>query len=242
METRDNSRFLEYPILEIMERSQEPLGACTLLEYLKSQDIKISEAGIGRAMRSYRLKGLLERKGFQGHVITNEGRSRLQELRETLKMGEMLNTLIPSSSGESNVINILIARRALEREAAYQAALKATPEEINRLENIVKAQYAGMEKDESYSDLSTGFHREIISIARVPLLKSLYEFIGLSVQWQDFFIGTFKLYNHPLNTSHEMIVHAIKARDPEKAAQLMGMHLSDVINYAEHLLSSKLRP
>jgi len=238
IETRGKNNFLEFPILDIMQASEVPLGACVLVELLEARDIKISEAGIGRALRWFRQKGLLERKGFQGHVITNDGRARLQELYETRKMGETLRELIPSSSGERNVLDILIARRALEREAAYQAALKATPEDIKSLEDIVKAQYMGMERNESYSDLSTGFHREIIRIARAPLLKNLYEFIGLSVQWQDFFIGTFKLYNHPLNASHEKIMLAIKERDPEKAAQLMGMHLSDVINYAGQLLNS----
>lgn len=221
-----------------MEQSSEPVGACRLVELLDAEGVKISEAGIGRALRDFRQKNLLLRKGFQGHVMTEHGRERLARLRKTRKMGEALQELIPASIEERNVLDILIARRALEREAAYQAALKASSADIENLEGIVTAQYAGMEKNESYTDLSTGFHREIMRIARAPLLRSLYEFIGLSVQWQDFFIGTFKLYNHPLNASHEKIMLAIKDRDPEKAATLMGMHLSDVINYASQLLST----
>lgn len=236
-ETQRGTNFLEYPLLNIMDASQSPLGACALVEMLEEIGIKISEAGIGRALRQFRQKGLLERKGFQGHVITEAGKTRLLELSKTRKMGETLQELMPQPLEDRNVLDILIARRALEREAAYQAALNATPEDIARLEDIIRAQYLGMERNESYSDLSTGFHREIMSIARAPLLKSLYELIGLSVQWQDFFIGTFKLYNQPLNASHEKIFHAIRDHNPEKAAHLMGMHLSDVINYASQLLN-----
>lgn len=241
MERSIKNYSTEYLILDIMETSQEPIGAGGLYEFLKKQGVIISEAGIGRILRDLRQKYLLERIGFRGHMITDKGRTRIMELRESKKMGEMLRELIPNNNSEFKVINILIARRALEREAAYQAALNATPQDIRRLENIVMAQYAGMEKNESYSDLSTGFHREIINIARAPLLKNLYEFIGLSVKWQDFFIGTFKLYKHPLNTSHEMILNAIKEHDSEKAAKLMGLHLSDVINYAQQLLNSQIK-
>ena len=56
----------------------------------------------------------------------------------------------------------------------------------------------------------------------------MYEFIGLSVEWQIFFIETFKVYDTPLNVSHENILKAIK-EDPRKAADLMEEHLTDVI-------------
>ena len=111
-------------------------------------------------------------------------------------------------------MDILIARRALEKEAAFQAALNATPEDITKLHDIISAQYKGMQLNENYADLSTAFHREVIKIARAPILKNLYELLGLSVQWQDFFIGTFKMYNQPLNVSHENIFKAIKKHVP----------------------------
>ena len=71
----------------------------------------------------------------------------------------------------------------------------------------------------------TGDHKD----SRHTLLKIMYEFIGLSVEWQIFFIETFKVYDTPLNVSHENILKAIKERDPRKAADLMEEHLTDVI-------------
>ena len=227
----------EYPILKIMSEQSGPLGAGALAEMLRDENITISEAGIGRTLRELRHRNSLERVGFQGHRITEQGWQRLTELERMRVAGKTLRDFL--SNGDylegHGILDILVARRALEREAAAQAAIKATPEDIAELERIVKAQYEGMEKNEDYADISTAFHKKILQTARCPLLQTLYEFIGLSVQWQGFFIGTFKMYNQPLNVSHEKILHAIKERDPEKASFAMSMHLGDVISNAERL-------
>ena len=90
-----------------------------------------------------------------------------------------------------------------------------------------------------YADISADFHHEIIKIARMPLLRMMYEFIGLSVEWQIFFIETFKIYDTPLNVPHENILKAIKEGDPRKAADLMEEHLSDVIENVKNFSDNK---
>ena len=92
-----------------------------------------------------------------------------------------------------------------------------------------------MEKNENYADHSAAFHKTIMKMARSSILSNLYDLIGLSVQWQDFFIGTFKMYNQPVNVSHEKVLQAIKDRDPERASMLMGKHLTDVVDNAKKL-------
>lgn len=227
----------EYPILKIMSEQPSPLGAGALAEMLRDESISISEAGIGRTLRELRHRDCLERVGFQGHRITERGSLRLAELERMRVAGKTLRDFLRNGDylKGHGILDILVTRRALEREAAAQAAVKATPAEIEELERIVRLQYEGMEKNEDYADISTAFHKKILQIARCPLLQSLYEFIGLSVQWQHFFIGTFKMYNQPLNVSHEKILNAIKERDPEKASLAMSMHLGDVISNAERL-------
>ena len=232
----ENVNPLEFPILHMMREAETPMGAGAIAEILERQGIVISEAGIGRALRSFRQRGMLERKGFQGHVITDKGIERLANLEATKRYGETLKKLMEKSPIHNyHVVDILTARRALEREAAYQAALKATPEDIAELEDIVRAQYSGMEKNENYADHSAAFHKTVIKMARSSILSNLYDLIGLSVQWQDFFIGTFKMYNQPVNVSHEKVLQAIKDHDPDKAALLMGKHLTDVISNAKKL-------
>jgi len=236
-EVDERNNPFEYNILNIMKSNDEsPLGAGAVCEKISENGIYVSEAGIGRALRYLRQQGLLERIGFQGHVITDKGRQRLCELEKTREFGEKLKQLLNAGPlKDYTVKDILVARRALEREAAFQAALNADEDEIAQLSSIISIQYDHMRKNEKYADISTAFHRKIIDISHAPVLKNLYELIGLSVQWQDFFIDTFKMYNQPLNVLHEKIFLAIKDHDPQEAADLMYEHLSDVIDNADKL-------
>jgi GntR family L-lactate dehydrogenase operon transcriptional regulator len=233
---------LEYHILNIMTEAGSPLGAGAICEKIQKYGICISEAGTGRALRGLRVQGLLTRIGFQGHVITDKGLQRLKELEKAREFGEKLKQLLNEGPLKGySVKDILVARRALEREAAFQAALNADPDEIAELQSIISAQYDCMRNNENYADMSNAFHRKIIEISHAPALKNLYELIGLSVQWQDFFIDTFKMYNQPLNVPHEKIFLAIKDHDPHRAATLMYEHLSDVMDNACKLCLDECR-
>ena len=218
-------------VLEAAETSNVPLGAGSVSIMLRERGIKISEAGAGRILRSLRERGFLKRVGFRGHVATHEGIKKLSSLRNAREAAGTLDILMNNSGNLKghSMTDILTARKAIEREAAIQAALKATPEDIAKLEEVIEQQYREMERKSYYADISADSHREIMRIARIPLLKIMYEFIGLSVEWQIFFIETFRIYDTPLNVSHENILKAIKERAPRKAADLMEEHLTDVI-------------
>lgn len=221
-------------ILETAEASNVPVGAGTVSVMLRKKGVNLSEAGAGRILRSLREKGLLTKVGFQGHVTTKEGTKKLSVLRNARQTAENLDNLLKNSGNLKghSVTDIVTVRKAIEREAAMHAALKATPGDIARLEKIIEQQYREMERRSYYADISTEFHREIIRIARVPLLKIMYEFIGLSVEWHNFFIETFRISDTPLNITQEKIMEAIKKGDPREAADLMEAHLNDVIESA----------
>lgn len=221
-------------VLEAARATNVPVGAGSVSVMLRENGICISEAGAGRVLRSLRERGLLTKVGFQGHVTTDEGTKKLSALRNARHTAETLEILLKNSGNLTghSVTDILTVRKAIEREAALHAAQKATPGDITRLEKIIEQQYREMKRKSYYADISAEFHREIIKIARVPLLKIMYEFIGLSVEWQNFFIETFRISDTPLNVPHEKILTAIKEKDPKQAADLMEAHLTDVIESA----------
>ncbi len=230
-------------VLEAAEASAVPLGAGSVSIILRDNGIKISEAGAGRILRSLRERGFLKKVGFKGHITTNEGMKKLASLRNAKQAAETLDLLMRNSGNLKghSMTDILTARKAIEREAAIQAALKATSDDIAALEEIIRQQYIEMGRKSYYADISAEFHQEIIRIARMPLLKMMYEFIGLSVEWQIFFIETFRIYDTPLNVSHENILKAIKERDPRKAADLMEQHLNDVIDNVGNFSALQLK-
>lgn len=231
------NKTLEYWILYILNGEDCARGAGSLLVMLKERGVKISEAGVGRALRTMRHGGLLEKVGKQGHIITEAGKKRLVKVEEERELRDFLAEILnhPGKLGRANLIHRLVLRKALEREAVYRATLNASDSELEVLEKIVEAQYEGMKKNEDYSELSAKFHRCILKASGIPLLETIYDFIGITSNWQDFFVGTFKLYDTPVNVSHEKIVQAMRERDPERAAAAMGSHLEDVIINAKKL-------
>ena len=223
-------------VLDAAERTGLPIGAGSVSVMLKASGSDISEAGAGRLLRSLREKGFLKKEGFRGHVITPEGSKKLSALRKAEQTAETLKKLLGSSENIKghSITDILTARKAIEREAVFLAAKNATPKDIKRLEDIVQSQYIEMERKSYFADIAAEFHKEIVRIARIPLLNIMYEFIGLSVEWHNFFIETFRISDTPLNISHERILEAIKKGDPKGAADLMDLHMADVIDNAEN--------
>lgn len=238
--SQDKDFEIKYLIFEKIALEDMPIGAVSLNETLRQNCHHLCEAAVSRLLRSYRGEGYLERIKNQGHILTDKGRKHLKQLAAQRELYSAMDKLVKNGVHDGkNFLHILIARRAIEVEAAYRATLNATEKEIILLEQIVQKQYLGMERGEDYSDESASFHRTIIAVAKIPLLTTFYNFIGLSNQWQNFFIGTFKLYNTPMNKEHEKILDAIKNREPEKAAKYMSDHMDKVIINAEKLLLNK---
>ena len=226
-----------YWILSHLEKKDLPLGAGLLLEEIKRNGIEISEATIGRQLRSLRSKGALNRVGNQGHCITQQGRELLNRLKKERGIALTLENLLVSldSGGPNGLMGVLVARRALEREAVRQATLNSSDKELDEIESIVQTQYKKMSQGEEYADASSDFHRNIFKISHVPLLETLYTFIVMSTTWQNFFIGMFNFYDIPANLAHEKILQAMKSRDPNLAADLMTSHIDDVITSVRKL-------
>jgi GntR family L-lactate dehydrogenase operon transcriptional regulator len=232
----------DYWILSFLSKTDSPLGAGFLLEEIRRKDINVSEATVGRHLRAMRSDALLVRMGNQGHCITENGRKTLDRLEKERGLMATLGTLISEQDGTGldSLIGVLIARRALEREAVIQATINANDDELLEIEDIIKKQYEKTQKNEDYAEISKSFHESIFRFSHVPLLETLHNFIGISTKWQRFFVGMFTTYNIPTNIDHERIFRAMKARDPESAAILMSSHIDDVIRNAKNIAGSYL--
>lgn len=233
---------IEISILHCILLEDMPIGAVVISEKLEENGFFISETGVGRLLRLYRKNGFLEKIGNRGHILTESGRLRLKQLYLKKELHSALEDLIGSEGPHNNfekkesIQGVLVARRAIEVEGAFRAALNATSDEIESIGMIIKKQYEDMESNKDYTSESTNFHKAVLKASKIPMLETLYRFIGISTQWQNFFIGTFKLYNTPINLQHEMIFDAIKERNPQKASAVMALHMDSVIENAKKLL------
>jgi DNA-binding GntR family transcriptional regulator len=227
----EKTKELNYLLLSCLIDSEAPVGAGSLLDFVRQYGISVSEATIGRALRDLRIDGFLTRVGNQGHQITDSGRKSFMEMKNERAISAIAKTFAKEFGEISpdNLIGLLTARKALEREAVIQATLNGTCEELDEIADIVALQYEKMKAGDDLAEMSGNFHRAIFRISHVPFLEQIYSFLGMSISRQRFFVDTFTVYDVPINLDHEKILEAMKARDPEKAAVLMTSHIEDVI-------------
>jgi DNA-binding GntR family transcriptional regulator len=123
-------------------------------------------------------------------------------------------------------------RAALEPFAARLAASRVSDEELEELEQIhqeLKEAVAGsaQDRDRQFADLNRRFHFHIYTASRSPLLLAL-----LRLLWQAFSLGP--LSTRSLEESvdqHQLIVDALKARDPKHAEQYTRQHIMEAAGY-----------
>ncbi len=133
--------------------------------------------------------------------------------------------------GESEAVEILEARGALEGLAARYAAQHATPEDVAAL----RAALARMQQLHAAGDLlgaselNAALHGRIVAIARLPQVAKLID--DLNAQNVRHQFRTVLAPGRPSQSlaEHRAIVDAIAGADPEGAEAAMRAHLSHVV-------------
>ncbi len=118
-------REREAILLEIVRRSDRPLGSWNLVELLSSKGINLSASTVGRLLNQLERRGCLSKKNCnQGRTITSEGAA-LLDLREREQalqpLSEQLGSVIHTNVLET-YLQVLEARKVIERATARLAA------------------------------------------------------------------------------------------------------------------------
>lgn len=140
----------------------------------------------------------------------------------------------------SEALEVALVRLALETLSARIAAENSTPAYVERLERIVDAMKDRFAADDylGMSELNTELHETIAEMARnktlVRILANLKHQL-VRVQYRTVLMpgraeGSLK--------EHAQIVAAIAARDPDKAADAMSLHLRNVYDTLQRFLKS----
>src|SRR4051794_26573283 len=119
---------LEHEVLLQLDASKTPCGSRWLRAQLGRRGFNLSEPTVGRFLSDLDERGHTTRVGYQGRTLTEAGRARLRQLEiiraESESNAALLDSIRPSTLGE--LLELMIARRAIEREIARLAALNAT--------------------------------------------------------------------------------------------------------------------
>lgn len=222
----------EHLILLIINRSESPVGSGHLSRELKNYGWDISEATAGRLLAQFDNLGYTHRLGFQGRTLTTLGIAKFKELEEKkarseqgLEFFKVLETRTPAE-----LIDVLVARRAIERESARLAALNATEEEIKELWHIQRLQQERVAHWKGGAgEQDVAFHRIIAKASRNKVLEGAMELIRQDGQLAPVLEYIRKEVHSVVSLDHAKIVSAIEKHDPDLAEKAMVEHVENLI-------------
>lgn len=236
----EHNTKLEQAVLELLDESEQPLGSSSIASALVELGFQISEATAGRLLRSMDNRGLTRMPGPKlGRLITSKGQEHLLKLSSRHDVEQRGVDLVhaTTTADRAELIDVLIARRAVETESARLAAVNATEEELAGIRMRARHDEQTVEEGRlpGISD-SAQFHRAIAEASHNRILLSLAELMietpnpNLERALRQVAIDTAAVGGLAVDHSH--IADALSTRDPELAAAVTHSHLTHLIEAA----------
>jgi len=216
---------LDHRVLSALSSSDQPLGSSFIQERLEDEGLHLSEPTVGRFLRLLDRRKLTVRVSNRGRTLTAAGKRRLQEIEHQAERrffeDQLLSSIQPSTLDE--ILQVLVARRAVERETARQAAMNASADGVQELEAFVAQQ--------SPVTVHPGFHE---TIARIGGNRVLAAILGLIMNDRKLHAGLRAILEqqHVLfdATFNDKIIDAIRRRDADAAETAMVDHLDRLVD------------
>jgi GntR family transcriptional regulator, transcriptional repressor for pyruvate dehydrogenase complex len=205
-------------ILETIASNQLKPGDLLPTERQLGEQFGVSRTVIREAVRALRAKGMLEVKGGSGVriVAVDEGTVR-ESMRHFVKGSELDYTKVDE------------VRRVLEVAAAGLAAERATPEDIERINETIEQMDNSCEDVENTVQFDIAFHRALASSTHNELFLVLHDSMGemlLEVRRRNLARGAAR--RRLVVEMHRRIRDAVAAHDPDAARAAMVDHLGAV--------------
>lgn len=223
---------LIYIIMKIIANSQIPVGSGFIRDNLTMQGFNISEATTGRILRELDNKGFTEKIGFKGRNLTSLGHKKLKELEQEYRINHYGNELLNAIkvTGKQELLDILIARKAIESQLAKLAAQFITTKEIQEMEQIINIQQEHVDKGLSIADDDMKFHKAVSLAAKNRVLDAAMDLIRQHGQISPILEYIRKEVRSTVLLDHKNIFQAIVSRNPDMAEKAMIRHIENLTN------------
>ncbi|MDT0196523.1 FCD domain-containing protein [Arthrobacter sp. AB6] len=219
-------------LLLVIRESTGPVGTRVARRELLDQGLDLSESTISRQLRDLDELGLTVSVGTKGRVLTPAGEAYAADVATAGEWQELLRATTAVKTTH-DVLNLLKARRAVEPEAAREAAGTATEEDVARLRSLIRRHAAKVpNKSMAPWQAALEFHRTVASLAMNPLLKVMLGVV-LSKSFEpveaalDVIMESHGDHTRDVD-DHSAVVDAIAEGNSELAAKLMQDHLEQV--------------
>jgi GntR family transcriptional repressor for pyruvate dehydrogenase complex len=228
----------KFHVLEIIQNSPIPVGASHVSTELAKLGIKISEATAGRFLLELDKDGLTQKKGYKGRILTKKGESELKEMQmrhDRMEYGEQFFQILDGKT-EKELVDVLIARRAIERELARLAAINLTPEIERKMKSSIEKQSLEVT---NYFEEDTQFHGLIAQAAGNKILEAMLNMIRQDVELTPALEYIRKKVNSSIVVDHIKILEAIINRDPDASEEAMVNHIENLIRDVNKFWTNK---
>lgn len=216
-------------LLKYMNDSHTPVGSGTACEVLTREGFQVSEATVGRLLRYMDSQGYTQRLGFKGRTLTDQGRDYIDRLADRENRQHHSDTLakIVRSQSLDDLLDTLVARRAIEREIARLAAQNVTPEQAKELQVIVH-EYESAQGDR-VADGDVAFHHALATAAGNKVLMAALNLIRKDAQLSPVFGYIREQLHRKVFSDHKQIYDAVTAKDSMAAEVAMVNHIENLI-------------
>lgn len=233
---------LEADALALVRDADQPVGCGTLSAMLYQLGHIVSEATVGRLLRDFDHNGYTQKAGFQGRILSDAGRERLIALADkerSLQWGVEFAEAVRGHDKEK-LLEVLIARRAIESELAALAACNATAEELKMLNEIVADQRRTLAAGEMTARQDVDFHAIIARMSRNQVLAAAIGLIRQDTQLSPVLEYIRQHVHSKLYIDHDNIRKAILGRNSQQARQAMTAHLDSLMADVERFWETTL--
>ncbi|HCP07962.1 MAG TPA: GntR family transcriptional regulator [Synergistaceae bacterium] len=225
-----------FKALRIICQASEPMGAGSLARSMTERGDPVSMATAGRTLWELDEKGYVEKVSNKGRILSAKGREYLKKLEAEGKNNTLAQELLEELYMRTprDLLDILVARRAIERETARLATLKATKEDLEQIRAFAEILDGDRSQVPSISVIDRLFHEAIASAGKNKVLLATLKLVRQDVNTQQIFTFIRQQEGSRLGGDHMPIFLAIAGRDPEDAEKAMLRHIDNIIRDVEH--------
>ncbi len=226
---------LERDMLAIVRDSAQPVGCGHISRVLTGNGYTISEATVGRLLRDLDDRGLTDKAGFQGRSLSGQGLARLDELenkQRSLAWGAEFASALRGHTKEQ-LLEVLVARRAIESELAYLAAVNRSEAEAAQLGEILERQRLALAGGSGAAQEDVDFHALIAALAGNRVLGAAIALIRQDTQLSPVLEYIRRQVKSAVYIDHRRLTEAIAAGRAEEARAVMTEHLNNLIDDVE---------
>ncbi|MGM0414220.1 MAG: FCD domain-containing protein [Bacillota bacterium] len=221
----------EYEIMGIIDSREGPVGSGVISQQISRDYDSFSEATIGRILRRLDEKGFTEKEPYRGRNLTDKGKFILKEYRLDKKIKKQINKFLDLTKIErrQELLDMLIARKAIEREIARIAASKITEAECQKLNEIIERHQSNFRRGEGYNDGDKNFHLKLAEIANNSFLEASLKMIRNNEDYSPALEQMRTIVGSKIVADHSQILSALESGQPERAEKAMVMHIDNII-------------